>query len=200
MTFNDNQKEIIRAIVKYGDKTKSLAEVINKSRLFEKRGIVIAFGSNRNYVFFDKAKYDWDDKNVYIEEFISLLKDLNSNRLITLFPKDVRDILVLGRDNSWWGRRGYIEVDDAIIDVESHMGDWVDKTTRQQTYWSNCFSEQELPISRYLDCLFTVSQELKDLVKHDFKTEDQIRFDKQQWFTWISIGVTVLSIIIAILK
>lgn len=46
MTFKNTEKEIIKAIVKYGDKMNSMAQVINESQLLEKRGIVIVWGAH----------------------------------------------------------------------------------------------------------------------------------------------------------
>lgn len=191
MTFKKTEKEIIRAIVKFGEKENSMAKVLNKSKLLEKRGIVIAFASSRNYVFFDKMKYDWEDAKAisYISELISLLKYLIANRLITILPINVRELHVVGRQHSKQLRPGYTEVDDAILEVDSNMGNWIDKVTHQQTYWPNCYTEKELVVSAYLECWFSVSQELKDLVENDFMTEEQLRFKKQQRLTWISIIV-----------
>ena len=191
MTFKKTEKEIIRAIVKFGEKENSMAKVLNESKLLEKRGIVIAFAGSRNYVFFDKMKYDWEDAKAisYISELISLLKYLIANRLITILPINVRELHVVGRQHSKLSRPGYTEVDDAILEVDSNMGDWIDKVTRQHTYWPNCYTEKELPISAYFECWFSVSQELKDLVENDFLTEEQLRFKKQQRLTWISIIV-----------
>ena len=88
MTFKKSEKEIIKAIVKYGEKDNSMAKVLNKSQLLEKKGIVIAFASGRNYVFRDKKKYDWEDAKAisYVAELISLIKFLVDNRLITILP------------------------------------------------------------------------------------------------------------------
>ena len=191
MTFKKTEKEIIKAIVKFGEKENSMAKVLNESKLLEKRGIVIAFASSRNYVFFDKKKYDWEDAKAisYISELISLLKYLIANRLITILPINIRELHVVGRLHSKLSRPGYIEIGDAYLEVDSNMGNWIDKVTRQQTYWPNCYTEKELPISAYLECWFSVSQELKDLVENDFMTEEQLRFKKQQRLTWISIIV-----------
>lgn len=205
MTFKKTEKEIIKAIVKYGEKDYSMAKVLNKSKLLENRGLVIAFASGRNYVFSDKQKYDWEDaKGIsYISELISLLKYLISNRLITILPINVREAHVIGREKARLARPGYIEVDDAILEVDSNMGNWIDAVTRDQAYWPSCYYEKDLPISTYLECFFSVSQELKDLVKHDFKTEEQRRFEKQQRLTWISIAVAgsigVVSLIMNVL-
>ena len=57
-----------------------------------------------------------------------------------------------------------------------------------------------MPISKTLTAWFSVSQELKDLVKHGFKTEEQRRFSKQQWLTWISILVALSIGILGFLK
>jgi hypothetical protein len=194
MTFKKSEKEILKAIVKYGEKENSMAKVLNKSKLLENKGIVIAFASNRNYVFCDKKKYNWEAVKAisYIAELISLIRYLVDNRLITVLPINLRDVHALGRQKARLARPGYTEVDDAILEVESHMGNWMDKETRDQTYWPNCYDEKELPISTYLECWFSVSQELRDLVKNNFKTEEQVRFEKQQRLTWISIGIAAL--------
>lgn len=188
MTFKKSEKEIIKAIVKYGGEVKSLAKIINKSKLLENRGIVVAFASNRNYIFFDKEKYDWEAKEglAYLAEFISLIKHLIDNRYITLINYNVRETYVLGRKTACLARPGIIEIEDARLEVDSNMGNWFGGDG-QQAYWSSCHSEQELPISRYLDCWFSVGLELKELVDNDFKTEEQVRFAKQQRLTWISI-------------
>jgi hypothetical protein len=205
MTFKKTEKEIIKAIVKYGEKEHSMAKVLNKSKLLENRGLVIAFVSGRSYVFSDKQKYEWEDAKAisYISELISLLKYLIANRLITILPINLREVHAVGRQHSKPYRPGYIEVDDAILEVDSNMGNWIDKATNGQTYWPSCYSDKELPISAYLECFFSVSQELKDLVKSDFKTEEQIRFEKQQRLTWISIAVAgavgLLSLIISVI-
>ncbi len=194
MTFKKSEKEIIKAIVKYGEKDNSMAKVLNKSQLLEKKGIVIAFASGRNYVFCDKKKYDWEDANAisYVAELISLIRFLVDNRLITILPINLREAHVLGRQQARLARPGYTEVDDAILEVDSNMGNWIDKATKEQTYWPSCYEERVLPISTYLECWFSVSQELRDLVDNNFKSEEQIRFEKQQLLTRVSIIVAII--------
>lgn len=194
MTFKKSEKEIIKAIVKYGEKDNSMAKVLNKSQLLEKKGIVIAFASGRNYFFRDKKKYDWEDAKAisYVAELISLIRFLVDNRLITILPINLREANVLGRQQARLARPGYTEVDDAILEVDSNMGNWIDKSTNQQTYWPSCYEERVLPISTYLECWFSVSQELRDLVDNNFKSEEQIRFEKQQLLTRVSIIVAII--------
>lgn len=191
MTFNDNQKEIIRAIVKYGDGTKSMAQIINQSRILEKQGIgLVPYGGNV-YVFLSKEKYDFNGKNgfAYITELLSLVETLTKNKLIEQIPFDGSYPLVIGKQNAKWSKRNIIAVDGfELISVDDNLYNWVDMNN-EQIYWPRKYTEQQFSIQQLFPSI-CVSQELKDLVKHDFKTEDQIRFDKQQRLMWVSIIVT----------
>ena len=61
-----------------------------------------------------------------------------------------------------------------------------------QIAWPKYCSDKALPMSELLTPWFTVSQELKDLVKNNFKSEEDIRFEKQQDLTWISIAAATI--------
>ena len=52
MTFKKTEKEIIKAIIKYEGQAKSLAEVLNKSKLLEKKGIGIVQYGGKNIIPF----------------------------------------------------------------------------------------------------------------------------------------------------
>ena len=190
--FKKTEKEIIQTIVKYGGDVKSLADVINKSHLLENRGIAI-IPNNRNLVYLKKTKYDsWDDKEAfgYIADFVSLINYLIDNRLIVTIPFRESIPLVIGKEKSEYGRNGIIINDgEGIITADQEFFNWYENN--QQTYWPCTVSEDYMPISKTLTSWFSVSQELKDLVKHNFKTDEERRFCKQQWATWISIGVAL---------
>ena len=52
----------------------------------------------------------------------------------------------------------------------------------------------------YLTLPYLLKDEsFKELVKNNFKTDEEIRFAKQQWMTWISIGVSALLGILGII-
>ena len=176
------------------DNAKQLLSKSSQYRLYAEEGPEII----------DIMKNEWDDKRAlgYVSEFISLLQYLSDSRLITIHSNKESGAIVLGRKQAKWVRPNYIDVEDALLEVEGNMGNWFD-ANNQQSYWPNCYSEQELPIARYLDCSLSVSQELKDLVKNDFKTEEQIRFEKQQRLTWISIavagGIGIASLIMSVM-
>ncbi len=52
-------------------------------------------------------------------------------------------------------------------------------------------------LEKYLG-IFLVSEELRELVRNDFKTPEEIRFNKQRTIAWIGIGVSVLLGIISV--
>lgn len=208
MTFKKSEKEIIKTIVKYGgEDDKSLAEMLNASKLLEKKGIAIISQSSRNYVFLDKKHYDYEQSNKalgYIAEIMSLISMLIENRLIVPISFATSFTYEIGVD----GFRGikpdlYTTKAGEIICLADRNVNWFDGNN-QQKCWPFCFSEKEMPMNHFFRFPFSVSQELKDMVKNDFKSEEQIRFEKQQFLTWISIGVTafigIAGLIVAVLS
>lgn len=198
MKFKKTEKEIIKTIVKYGGDVKSLADVINKSHLLEKRGIAI-IPDNKHIIYLKKSMYQyWDDKEAfgYIADFVSLICYLIDNRLIVTIPFRESIPLVIGKEKSEYGRNCIVINDgEGIITADQEFFNWYENN--QQAYWPCTVSEEYMPISKTLTSWFSVSQELKDLVKHNFKTEEERRFSKQQWATWISI---IVAILIALFK
>ena len=206
MTFKRTEKEIIKAIVKYDGKAKSLAEVFNKSKLLEKRGIGIVQDGGKNMVFLRKDLYDdWfhNDGLGYIAELISLIDTLIKQKYLVMIPFCTEGTLVIGAEESRWLKPEIILVNgNEYICVADRNENWFD-TNRQQKYWPYKYSERELPIGNTFNMAFSVSQELRELVKHNFKSEEEVHFVKQQRLTWISIAITafigIASLIIAII-
>lgn len=193
MKFKKTEKEIIEAIVKYDGEVKSLAEVINKSGLLEERGIAYVSYGGKGTIFLRNDKYDIDDKEPlgYVADLVSLINLLIEKRYIITMPLESGRELVIGRKSSRWFKPEWIIVDESeFVDVDN-MFYWID-SKRAQIYSPVDCPENVLPVGKTLYSWFTVSQELKDLVENNFKTEEDIRFEKQQWLTWISIGVALI--------
>jgi hypothetical protein len=192
MTFKKTEKEIIKAIVKYDGKAKSLAEVFNKSQLLEKKGIGIVQYGGKNMVFLRKDLYDdWfhNDGLGYIAELLSLIDTLIKQKYLVMIPFCTEETLVIGAQESRWLKPEVILVNgNEYICVADRMENWF-SATREQKYWPCAYSERELPIGNTFNMAFSVSQELRELVKHNFKSEEEVRFIKQQRLTWISIAV-----------
>lgn len=204
MTFKKTEKEIIKTIVKYGGDVKSLAEVINKSELLEKRGIAFATDGGNGFIFLNKTRYEYDDKEPlgYVAELVSLINMLIEKRYLVIIPLESSPELIIGRKKSRWYKPRLIIVDDnEYVQVDTHMYNWMN-SNGEQTYWPISCPENTLPLGKTIYSWFTVSQELIDLVNNNFKTEEQIRFEKQQRLTWISIIVAgvigLISLIIGV--
>lgn len=203
MTFKKTEKEILTAIVKYGDGKSSLAEVLHKSKLLENKGIAIINESNQNFVFLDKTKYDDMFENIafgYIAEMTTLIELLIKQRYIVMIPYASCYTDYIGVN----GFRGikpdiYVTNDNEVICLADRQVDWFD-INRQQKCWPYHFSEKEMPLAHFFKCPFSVSQELRDLVKHNFKTEDERRFVKQQRLMWFSIFVAIVIGLLGLFK
>lgn len=193
MKFKKTEKEIIKTIVKYGGDVKSLADVINKSHLLEKRGIAI-IPNNKHIIYLKKSMYrNWDDKEAfgYIADFVSLINYLIDNRFIVTIPFRESIPLVIGKEKSKYERNCIVINDgEGYIKEDNDFFNWYENN--QQAYWPCTVSEEYMPISKTLTSWFSVSQELKDLVNHNFKTEEEYRFAKQQRLTRISIIIATI--------
>lgn len=202
MTFKKTEKEIIKAIVKYGGEVKSLVDVLNKSQLLEKRGIVIMPHDKQCYIFLHKDKFgdnDIDEKRGlgYVTELVSLIHLLIKERLIVIIPASDCPSPVIGKRHAKKTAPELISIDNGkeFITLGYRNVNWCDKDDNQIA-WPVWLPLETLPVDKLLMPWFSVSQELKDLVKNNFKSENEIRYRNQQVLTWISI---ILATIIGLL-
>lgn len=202
MTFKKTEKEILKAIVKYGDGRISLAEALDKSKLLEKRGIAIINEYDKYYVFLDKTQYDdWFNNEAlsYIAEMITLVDLLVKQRYLILIAFANCYTNTIGVN----GFRGvkpdvFMTDDNEVICLAERNVNWFD-ACHQQKYWPCEFTDKEMPLASFFRCPFAVSQELRDYVKHHFKTDEDRRFEKQQRLTWFSIFVAITIGLLGIL-
>ena len=205
-TWKKSEKEIIKAIVRYGGEAKSLGEVLNKSKLLENRGIGIVQYGGETIIFLRNDIYSAPDDSRglgYVAELLSLIDTLIRQKLIVMIPFCVQNTLVIGAENSNWLAPEIISVNgtERICVAERNIN-WVDSIGRQK-YMHCVIPEQKFPIGNIFNMSFSVSEELIGLVDNDFKSEEERRFRKQQCLTWVSIGVTafigIAGLIIAII-
>lgn len=192
MNLNKTDKEFIRAIIKYDGKAQSLADVLNKSRLLEKRGIGIVQHYDKNIIFLRKDIYEecFDRNGLgYVAGLLSLIDTLIKKKYITMIPFVTDDILVIGAKESKWLRPEFISVNgNETIWLADRNENWFDASNPQK-YWPCKFTDDDLHIENIFNVAFSVNEELRTLVKNNFKSAEEIRFLKQQWATWISITV-----------
>lgn len=195
MNLNKADKEFIRAIVKYDGKAQSLADVLNKSRLLEKRGIGIVHHCGKNIIFLRKDIYEeWFDRNVlgYVVGLLSLIDTLIKKKYITMIPFVTDDILVIGAKETKRLTQEFISVNgNETICLADRNENWLDDSNHQK-YWPCTFTDNELHIGSIFNVAFSVNEELRTLVKNNFKSEEEIRFIKQQRLTLISIAVAAV--------
>lgn len=192
MNLNKIDKEFIRAIIKYDGKAQSLADVLNKSRLLEKRGIGIVLHCGKNIIFLRKDIYEerfYRNGLGYVVGLLSLIDTLIKKKYITMIPFVTDDILVIGAKESKWLRPEFISVNDnEVIWLADRNENWFDASNPQK-YWPCKFTDDDLHIENIFNVAFSVNEELRTLVKNNFKSAEEIRFLNQQWATWISITV-----------
>lgn len=204
MKFSKEEKEIVKVIVKYANNSENIASAFNASGLLEKRGIAIVNAGGNTFAFFKVDMYPdlfTGAKPVYMSLLLNLIERLVQNGSIICGDSADANPLVIGAKSSRWEKRNALSVNDteAII-LEGPYKGWYDKATRQMLYceWS-VWGNQLASVCRYLHSDYSVSEELKELVKNDFKTDEEIRFAKQQWATWISIAVAIILGILGII-
>lgn len=111
----------------------------------------------------------------------------------------MNNTLVIGARSAEWYKLDYILANgNELICVAERQENWFD-TSGQQKYWPYTYLENELSIGNKFNYAYTVSEELKDLAKHNFKSEEERRFIQQQRLTWISIGIATAIGILGIL-
>lgn len=196
MKFSKEEQEIIRILVKYSNKGGNIAAVFNFTQLFEKRGLGIVSAGSKELLFFRKDLHpDFFPGNgsPYISMLLNLLEQLIDKRLLVLGNSITSAPLVIGALASRWGRPNALVVNESeIIFLEGFNKGWYDANGKEKYNWDDDRSGRLAKLTHYLYHSYSVSEELKDLVKHNFKTEEQIRFTKQQIMTWFSIGLSTL--------
>ena len=177
---------------------------VSSSNGFEAMGKKTTELGGNTFAFFKVDMYPdlfTGAKPVYMSLLLNLIERLVQNGSIICGDSADANPLVIGAKSSRWEKRNALSVNDteAII-LEGPYKGWYDKATRQMLYceWS-VWGNQLASVCRYLHSDYSVSEELKELVKNDFKTDEEIRFAKQQWATWISIAVAIILGILGII-
>ena len=204
MKFSKEEQKIVKVIVECENQGGSLALALNYGRLLEERGIGIVSADNANMVFLRKDLYSdsfpFNDNVPYVSILFNLIEKLIKSGDIICGESCCVQPLVVGAIYSEWFKPGIIAVNgnETIILEGPHKG-WYGADKQEKYWWWNKWDSQLSGANDYLYSNYCVSEELKELVKNNFKTDEEIRFAKQQWMTWISIGVSALLGILGII-
>ena len=182
MKYTKTEKEIIIALVKYEGMTRTIADALTQSKVLERHGVVIVPNGNEFFAFFDKELYpDWDNI-VYLAELLTVIDSLTTNRDILLISQK-GPCHVIGKE-----RTKYIKLNVILVNEKDYI---VTEGIGGPNYF-------KFPVSK-LAYSYSISQELKELVQHNFKSEEEIHFSKQQFVSWVAIGVSLLLGILGVI-
>lgn len=194
MRFNKRERDIIRSIVAYRDDAESLADMFNKSHLLENQGWAIVPTEGQKYhLFYRYDQYDYEDEQKVrglLAELLALLEKLYKERFLVAFPSSHNRPLVIGKENV---KRHRLDVnivnngEEYIVLSQWGFG-WYDKNKKPLYCWCDC-TEMVRPFENIFFSAYHVSQDLVNFVYNNFRTEEDIRFRKQQIATWVSIAV-----------
>ncbi len=203
MKFSKEEQEIIKILVKYSNKGGNIATVFNFTQLLEKRGIGLVNAGREELIFFRKdlhPNFFPGNGSPYISMLLNLLEQLIDKRLLVLGNSITSAPLVIGALESRRERPNVLVVNESeVIFLEGFNKGWYDANGKEKYNGDDDRSGRLAKLTNYLYHSYSVSEELKDLVKHNFKTEEQIRFAKQQLTTWVGIGVAILIGILGII-
>ena len=194
MRFTKREREIIRAIVDYKDEAESLADMFNKSHLLEEQGWAIVASEGQKYhLFYSYDQYDYEDEQKvrgFLAELLALLEKLYKERLLVAFPSSHNRPPVIGREKVKRIRPDVNSVNNGEehIVLSQYGFGWYNKEQKTLYSWCDC-TQMVHPFENIFFSAYYVSQDLVNLVKNRFRTEEDIRFRKQQIATWVSIAV-----------
>lgn len=194
MKFSTEEKKIIRLLVRHESKGLSIANLFNLSGFLEKRGIGFV-NHDRILVFVRKDKYPDYERNeglTYIQILFGLFDKLYDVKYILRGNNNQLNPLVIGAYKSEWEGPNMIVTDCRDnIRLDGPFKGWYGANGQEKYWMYDEYYRYQSTIDKFYST-YIISEELKDLVKHNFKTEEQIRFVKQQIMTWVSIGLSTL--------
>jgi hypothetical protein len=125
--------------------------------------------------------------------FLALIDRLHEKGSLKFCNPSFQRPLVIGVQNSQWAKRDVITTDyrDTIV-LAGHHKAWYGADNKEKYWMLEIWDAAKLNIPNYIYSEYIVSQDLKDLVKNKFKSDEEKRFTKQQLATWISIAVAII--------
>lgn len=188
--FTNREKDIIKQLVS----ARSIDETCLASILDKNMG-VIALEWDESYstlkLIFEKGT-NGEEKFNLLCEMLFLIRFLEENRYISLYGVELTD------DKRLYNRRKYKRDEDGryFVSVMGGLGGFL-----QGAFEIN--SNIGKILEHYYLSFFYVSEALRDLVKNDFKTEEQIQFEKSYHLSRKSLNLAfwigLLSLVIGVL-
>lgn len=202
--LNEQEKEIIKTIVEYGDKVKYFAEIFNESGILEKKGIAIVNNTENGfkYIFLRNDLYDDEEEGIkFVSDLHNLIIKLVDENYIRL-TRTEDNFLVIGRKKSKWKAPGIISIDNddeglETINMAGRNLFWLDRYNKI-SHSPESLPKNLIPIIEEMNSYITVNMKLKKFIKNKFKTETEINYKNEQKRQWIGIIIAITSSILGI--
>ncbi len=203
--LNEQEKEIIKTIVEYGDKVKYLAEIFNESGILEKKGIAIVNNTETGfkYIFLRNDLYDDEEEGIkFVSDLYNLIQKLVDDNYIRLI-RTQDNFLVIGRKKSKWKAPGIISIDNGDNDFEtiSMIGRnlfWLDRY-HKISHSPEALPENLEPIIDQFNSYITVKTKLNVFIKNGFKTEIKKWNEKVYLLNVLVAIITIISVVLGII-
>lgn len=182
--LNDFEKKIIRAmLIREKPDDVCVVNLINKVLPI----YVIAWSPDYDIVSFviHKSK-DYDQTRNNLFDIITLLRYLDENQYIGIFPSKINHGNIL-YDHSKYEVKRFGEGINVRFKLSYKDGENIDNIKMQSEV--NGIGKY---IEKYVNSTFHVTQELKDYVTNGFRTDEEIRFQKNH-------NIAIAGVVIALL-
>ena len=194
--LNDFEKKIIRAmLIQKRPDDVCVVNLINKVLPI----YVIAWSPDYDIVSFVIHKSeDYDQTRNKLFDIITLLRYLDENQYIGIFPSKINHGNIL-YDHSKYEVKRFGEGINVRFKLSYKDGENIDSIKMQSEV--NGIGKY---IEKYVNSTFHVTQELKDYVANGFRTDEEIRFQKEhqiaKWSLILATATSIISILLSIFK
>lgn len=206
--LNQRERKIIDIIANVGiDNTDTFSRILQEKYFTEERGRILIV----NHVTKDVLLYlRIEDFNIISQrikaigelwELISLVSYLNDERLLTVLdiPSNSQiDFMFQGFSGGINSSQESITFKDKDGTTSLILPDKITKYDGSISFKSVSFRDLYEPISKKLSCIIYPTEGLIFLVNNKYKTNEDLKFGKQNIISWVSICIAFLIGLISI--
>lgn len=200
MKFSENEKALIKELVKYDNLSQSTIGKFLSDRIFtpDKGLVIMALAQpNCTILYYDPKRFKNAGALSYkVVETLSVFNKLKKEGLVTMlqFPTPPQDTFFVGcreKGDSNSSKPGVAVEFMNSKEYITYECNWVDESGKV-IYNNLKIDGSILNTFSLFNSIIWVSSELIELVEYDFQTEDYRRFKEQQKLTWIAIGIAIV--------
>ena len=206
--FNLREKSIIKILSKIDINTTSTFRKFLQDNYFTKKKndiLIINHIKKEVILYIPKNNYENEQKKAQaigeLWEFITLLSYLVETRYLYILPiklESLIDFLYEGFANGIDSNKEYIYHKGENGTITKIYPYRIQQDNGEITHKAVLFKDLYDDICKYLLGIVYPTEELKDLVNNNFKSQEDIHFSKQKKLMWIGIIVSMITSLISI--